>query len=69
MIVDVHTHLDNCHEDRVVSIAQYLDNLLADTDQNDVDSVLVLTSYKVTEHRPPTRDVVQATEKHPNLDT
>ena len=67
MIIDVHTHLNNYHEDRVVSIDQCLDNLLGEMEKNSVDHSLVLTSYKVTEHRPPTRDVVKATEKHDNI--
>lgn len=67
MIIDVHTHLNNYHEDRVVSIDHCLDNLLQEMESNSVDYSLVLTSYKVTEHRPPTCDVVKATEKHDNI--
>lgn len=67
MIIDVHTHLNNYHEDRVVSIDLCLDNLLSEMRENGVYHSLVLTSYKVTEHRPPTVDVVKATEKHDNI--
>jgi len=69
MIIDVHTHLNNYHEDKVVSIDECLDNLLADMQDNKVDHSLILTSYKVTEHRPPTGDVIRAVEKHKNLST
>jgi predicted TIM-barrel fold metal-dependent hydrolase len=68
-IIDVHTHLNNYHEERVVSIDECLDKLLSDMQENSVDHSLVLTSYKVTEHRPPTRDVIRAIEKHKNLST
>jgi len=68
-IIDVHTHLNNYHEDRVVSISECLDNLLTEMDKNSIDHSLVLTSYKVTEHRPPTRDVIRAIEKHKNIST
>jgi predicted TIM-barrel fold metal-dependent hydrolase len=67
MIIDVHTHLNNYHEERVRSIDECLDNLLGDMQQNKVDYALILTSYKVTEHRPPTCDVVKAVEKHDHL--
>lgn len=61
MIIDCHTHLNNYHEERVVSIEQCLDNLQQEMDENNVDYAMVLSSYKVTEHRPPTSRVVEAT--------
>jgi predicted TIM-barrel fold metal-dependent hydrolase len=61
MIIDCHTHLNNYHEEKVTSIEQCLDNLQHDMQQNGVDYALVLSSYKVSEHRPPTRRVVEAT--------
>lgn len=67
MIIDVHTHLNNYHEERVRSIAECLDNLQQEMDANQVDVSLVLSSYKVTEHRPPTRDVVEATRHLENI--
>ena len=68
-IIDVHTHLNNHHEDRVVSIDECLDKLLAVMQKNSIDHSLVLTSCKVTEHRPPARDVIRAIEKHKNMST
>ena len=54
MIIDVHTHINNYHEERVVSLEDSL-NLLSDTmEENKVDYSLVLSSYKVNEHRPST---------------
>ncbi len=67
MIIDVHTHLNNYHEERVVSINQCLDNLQESMDQNNIDCALVLTSYKVTEHRPSTTSVIEATRDLKNI--
>ena len=67
MIIDVHTHLNNYHEDRVRSIDDCLENLQESMERNFIDHALVLTSYKVSEHRPPTRDVVRAAEKAKNI--
>jgi len=61
MIIDVHTHLNNYHEERVVSIQDCLDDLHTTMKTNGVDCSLVLTSYKVTEHRPSTSSVIEAT--------
>lgn len=67
MIIDVHTHLNNYHEERVRSIEECLDNLQATMTRNGVDHSLVLTSYKVTEHRPSTGAVIEATREYPNI--
>lgn len=61
MIIDVHTHLNNYHEERVVSIQDCLDDLHTTMKTNGVACSLVLTSYKVTEHRPSTASVIEAT--------
>lgn len=67
MIIDCHTHLNNYHEERVRSITECLDHLQEDMRENQVDYSMVLSSYKVTEHRPPTRDVVAATRDLDNI--
>ncbi len=67
MIIDVHTHLNNYHEERVRNIDACLDSLQEEMAENNVDFALVLSSYKVTEHRPPTRAVVEATQGLPNI--
>lgn len=67
MIIDVHTHINNYHEDKVVSLNDNL-NLLTDTmAENGVDYSLVLSSYKVNENRPSTKQVVEAIDGRPNL--
>ena len=67
MIIDVHTHLNNYHEDQVRNIDACLEKLQEEMADNGVDYSLVLSSYKVTEHRSPTRDVVEATRDLPNI--
>jgi predicted TIM-barrel fold metal-dependent hydrolase len=67
MIIDVHTHLNNYHEERVVSINDCLDKLEESMQRNGIDKALVLTSYKVTEHRPSTASVIEATRDRDNL--
>lgn len=67
MIIDVHTHINNYHEDKVVSIEDSLDALVATMRENAVDHALVLTSYKVNKDRPSTRQVVEAIAGRSNL--
>ena len=67
MIIDVHTHINNYHEDRVVSLEDSLDLLTDTMAENKVDYSLVLSSYKVNEHRPSTKKVVEAISNRNNL--
>lgn len=67
MVIDVHTHLNNYHEERVRSIRECLENLEDSMSKNGIDYALVLTSYKVTEHRPSTSSVIEAVKDYPNL--
>lgn len=67
MIIDVHTHLNNYHEDRVTSIENSLNSLEEKMLECGVDYSLVLSSYKVNEHRPSTRQVVEAIKGRNNI--
>ncbi|HVR37250.1 MAG TPA: amidohydrolase family protein [Methylomirabilota bacterium] len=67
MVIDVHTHLNNYEEDKVVPPEKCLENLQESMAFNKVDVALVLTSYKVNEHRPSTRDAVRLTQDLPNI--
>ena len=67
MIIDIHTHINNYHEDRVVSLSECLDKLSDNMEKNKIDYSLVLTSYKVNEHRPSTKSVVEAISGRKNL--
>ena len=61
MIVDCHTHLNNYDETEVVPLAGRLEQLQESMRYNQVDHALILTSYKVNEHRPSTREVIEIT--------
>ncbi|MFA5648428.1 MAG: amidohydrolase family protein [Bacteroidales bacterium] len=67
MIIDVHTHINNYHEDRVISLDDSLNKLSANMLENNVDYALVLTSFKVNQHRPSTKQVVEAIKQRNNL--
>lgn len=67
MIVDCHTHLNNYHEEREPSLTGCLDNLMGSMEKAEVDYALVLTSYKISPHRPSTRQVVEAVRNYPQV--
>ena len=67
MIIDVHTHINNYHEDRVISLEDCLNRLTDTMAENKVDYSLVLSSYKVNENRPSTKKVVEAISGRNNL--
>ena len=66
-IIDCHVHLNNYHEQEAVSLDQSLDKLQRAMQEAGVAYSLVLTSYKVSEHRPSTAEVVRAIEKVDSL--
>jgi len=67
MIIDCHTHLNNYHEEKASSLPGCIENLLGEMNRSGVDYALVLTSYKVNEHRPSTKQVVEAVAQQPRL--
>ena len=67
MIIDCHTHLNNYHEDRVRDIDECLDAMEESMQQSGTDCSLVLTSYKVTPHRPSTAAVVEKIGHRKNI--
>lgn len=67
MIIDVHTHINNYHEEKVTSLEECLGRLTDAMAANRVDYALVLSSYKVTKDRPSTRQVVEAIRGMDNL--
>lgn len=68
MIIDVHTHLNNYHVEKVVSIEESLDKMEETMAANSVDYALVLTSYLVNEHRPSIKQVIDVTRDRKHLD-
>ncbi len=67
MIIDVHTHINNYHEDKVISLENSLDLLTNTMLENKVDYSLVLSSFKVSPNRPSTKQVVEAIQGRDNL--
>ncbi|MCC5831007.1 MAG: amidohydrolase family protein [Phycisphaeraceae bacterium] len=67
MIIDCHTHLNQYDEEPPRPIEARRDELLENMDRHGVDMALVLTSYKVNEYRPSTRQVVEVLREHDNL--
>jgi uncharacterized protein len=67
MIIDVHTHLNNYHTEKVVSVNECLDNLEATMELNGVDYSLILTSYMVNENRPSLKQVIDLTRDRKHL--
>ena len=66
-VIDCHTHVNNYHHEDVESLQQCLNDLQREMRRNRVDVALVLTSYKVSPGRPPTREVVRATRDLTNV--
>jgi predicted TIM-barrel fold metal-dependent hydrolase len=67
MIIDAHTHINNYHEDRVVSLEDCLNRLTDTMAENNVNYSLILTSYLVNENRPGIKKVVEAIRDRDNL--
>lgn len=66
-IIDCHVHLNNYHEQETVSLDQSIEKLQQAMQEAGVAYSLVLTSYKVSVHRPSTADVVRAIEQVSSL--
>ncbi len=67
MIIDIHTHINNYEEDKVITPKQRLNKLLETMHNNKVDYSLILTSYKVNQHRASTRQAVELTKDLDNI--
>lgn len=67
MIIDCHTHINNYHTDKVVSLEACLNDLTDTMAENNVDYSLILTSYMVNENRPGIKKVVEAVRDRKNL--
>lgn len=67
MVIDVHTHLNNYHEEKILPLQDSLTKLQEAMERNQINYSLILTSYKVNEHRPSVSAVVEATRHINNL--
>jgi len=67
LIIDCHTHLNRYDEGDTSTLSERYRNLRAEMDRNGVDYALVLTSYKVTEHRPAVEEVLEVVDGDPRI--
>ncbi|HEV2147777.1 MAG TPA: amidohydrolase family protein [Longimicrobiaceae bacterium] len=67
MIIDCHTHLNGYDESSPTTLEERYRALRAEMDQHGVDYALVLTSYKVTEHRPSVDEVLTVVGDDPRI--
>ncbi len=65
--IDCHVHL-NSYDDSNRSIEDRIFKLLQSMDEYDFDTSIVISSYKVNKHRPPTNKILTIAEKHENLE-
>ena len=68
-IIDCHVHLNNYDglnktENKVLSLQERLDSLIANMNDNDVDYSILLSSYKVDENRPSTYQIIDIVYKN-----
>lgn len=68
MIIDCHTHL-NQYEllENIPSLEDRVKKLILTMSSHNVDYSIILSSYKVNEQRPSTKQLLEATKKHDNL--
>jgi uncharacterized protein len=67
MLIDCHVHLNNYDETRSRPVEQVAGDLFATMAENGVGHSVVLTSYKVTPHRPHVEQVLEAVGSDPRL--
>jgi uncharacterized protein len=66
-VIDCHVHLNGYQESEPFSIEGVLKKLLRYMDIYDVECAIVLSSYKVTSHRPSAERLLKIAEKYENL--
>jgi len=68
LIIDCHTHLNRYATiENIPLLEDRVEKLLLEMSNHDIDYSIVLSSYKVDEQRPSTRQLIEATKKHDNI--
>ncbi|MDH3497326.1 MAG: amidohydrolase family protein [Gemmatimonadota bacterium] len=67
MLIDCHVHLNNYDEERERSVRDVAHDLFEAMAANEVGHAVVLTSYKVTPHRPHVETVLETVGDDPRL--
>lgn len=67
MLIDCHVHLNNYHENQVRSAQDSLDALFKSMEEAEVEHAVVLSSYKITPHRPHIDDLIRLVGDDPRV--
>lgn len=67
MIIDCHTHLNRYEEGQWATLPERYEELKKEMRLNAVDHAFVLSSYKVTESRPSTREILEVVGDDPQI--
>lgn len=67
MIIDCHTHLNRYEEGQWATLPERYAELKRDMRANRVDHAFVLSSYKVNEARPSTREILEVVGEDPQI--
>ena len=67
MIIDCHTHLNRYEDGQWATLPERFAELKRDMRENRIDHALVLSSYKVTESRPSTREILEVVDDDPQI--
>jgi uncharacterized protein len=67
LIIDCHTHLNRYEEGQWATLAERYAELKREMRANQVDHALVLSSYKVTEERPSTHEILEVVGDDPQI--
>ncbi len=65
MLIDAHVHLNNYHEGHAVPVDAQVQDLFAKMAERGVDHAVVITSYKVDDHRPSVERVLDTLHDDP----
>jgi hypothetical protein len=67
LIIDCHTHLNRYEEGQWATLRERYDELKREMRKNGVDHALVLSSYRVSEERPSTREILEVVGDDPQI--
>ena len=67
MIIDCHTHLNRYEDGQWATLPERYQGLKQEMEANGVDHAIVLSSYKVNEARPSTREILEVVGDDPRI--
>src|SRR6185437_7437089 len=66
-IVDCHVHLNKYRSLKNLSLKERIDVLSSTMESNDVDTAIVLSSYKISNERPSANEIITLSEKYESI--